>query len=227
MTTHRFPPDVAPRPRRRGIRILAGSAIVSWILVLMAWFFQGALATAIWIFAYGLDIGLRAIALALSAAWFALLLWRRRWPAAAGVLAGIAAVMAIVFLVPWLEVYPRAWFALNHGAFVAAEAEARSGGYGDALDDYMGAELPGNLRAISVGGRLVTVYGWTGDSESIQGPCGDAPVLFAPAWMGIPDGAIGFVHLACETPPADLILDGYADPMTPRIPLGDGWWWAD
>ena len=50
---------------------------------------------------------------------------------------------------------------------------------------------------------------------------------FAPAAIFVPDGAVGFVHLSCDAPPSGLELNAFDDPMTPRIRLGDGWWWAD
>ncbi len=93
---------------------------------------------------------------------------------------------------------------------------ARRGDFGAALRDYYGAPLPSDLAHVSVNGKVAVIGG-----------CGDDGALFVPTWIGIPDDAVGYVHLTCEHPPADLLLDGFGMLLEPERPLGDGWWWAD
>jgi hypothetical protein len=187
---------------------------------MVLWFGTGAVWTTMWIFGLGLEIAVRILAWTATAGWVALLIRGRRWPGALLVSAVAAGLTAVLLMETWIEVYPRAWFWVYRASFVEAETLARNGGLPGDLDEYYGSELPGSLGVISVTGNIST----TGPVESTS--CASQRILFVPAWVGIPDGAIGFVHFACE-PPAGLALDGYGDDICPRIRLGDGWWWAD
>ena len=209
----------------RLIRWLVVSTLLLWIVVLTEWFFAAAVMNSLWILAIALWAGTGSLALTLTVVLLFLLLRRRRYVPAIGLVAVAALVSTTTLSIPWQEVYPRVWFATHRAQFARAVDLAASGGLGAGLDDYMGAPLPADVRAISVDGELVRI--WTFDSEDgdLSGEC--EPALFAPAAFGIPDGAIGFVHLPCSRPPANFWLDAYADGIHPRIELGDGWWWAD
>ena len=200
----------------------------SWVALLLDWFFGGAFFTLLWILAIGVTVFLGLVVLVLTVLLFALLFRARRAAAGVATLAGALTIVGIVLVVPWTEAYPRIWFALNHDAFVRAAALAHAGSLAtNPADDYYGADLPAGLTAISVDGKLATASGWGSESGLIEGPCGADPVWFAPAAIFVPDGAVGFVHLSCDSPPSDLQLNGFDDAMAPRIRLGDGWWWAD
>lgn len=124
-------------------------------------------------------------------------------------------IATTIVFTDWTGAFARSWFWLHRGEFVAAEQLTRSGALGAPETwDYYGVELPFGLRALSVDGHISEI-----------GRAGGAPVLFVPAYMGIPDDAYGFVHLVGAVEGGDL--DGYGDPIEPRIPLGNGWWWAD
>jgi hypothetical protein len=63
----------------------------------------------------------------------------------------------------------------------------------------------------------------TGEVARI-GAVGDRPVLFLPAYVGIPDGAIGFARI--PPGPSPEVVDGFGDPVEPVFALGDDWWWV-
>ncbi len=54
---------------------------------------------------------------------------------------------------------------------------------------------------------------------------------------GIPDGAFGYIHATCPSPPVsndpptdsddDAAFDGNGDPIWATFPLGNGWWSAE
>ncbi len=218
--TEPVPPLNRPhRPRRWSA--LGVITILSWLALLAAWFFQNVLWSWLWILFLCVLGFWGVVAGVLTVGWALRSLLRRQYLLALTVVAVGGLVGGIVLIVPWGDAYARVWFALHRDAFVDAEALAQSGAINLSVD-YYGAELPGELAGISITGRLSATSDWSAE----PGPCSE-PIEFAPAMVGIPDGAIGFVHLPCDTPPAGFLINGYDDGMVPRIPLGDGWWWAD
>ncbi|MCI0584395.1 MAG: hypothetical protein L0227_16160 [Chloroflexi bacterium] len=199
--------------------------VLVWIVSLAEWFFAATVMNSLWILAFALWAGTGALALTLTLVVLFLLLRRRRYAAAVAIVAVAALVSTTVLLIPWRDAFPTVWFTTHRAQFARAADLAASGALGEGLDEYVGAALPADVRAISVSGTLVRIQ--TFDSEDGVPPGECEPALFAPAAFGIPDGAIGFVHLSCAHPPSDFFLDAYADGIVPRIELGDGWWWAD
>ena len=213
------PLDRPRGPRRRSA--LGVITILSWIALLACWFLQNILWSWLWVLFVGVLGICGIVAAVLTAGWMLRSLRRRQYVLAIAVLAAAGLVGGVVIAVPWGDAYSRIWYALHRDAFVRAEELVRSGAL-DLSGEYDGAELPDELAGISVTGRLSATSDWDGE----PGPCAE-PIEFAPAMVGIPDGAIGFVHLPCDAPPIGFLVNGYDDGMVPRIRLGDGWWWAD
>jgi hypothetical protein len=160
------------------------TAAASWAAVALAHFFGSWLATWLWLL--GLFLMGMLWVTALWATTTAIVVARRRGAVAAVGTGLVAALIATtIVLTDWTGAFARSWFWLHRGEFVAAEQLARSGALGPPETwDYYGVELPFGLRALSVDGHISEI-----------GRAGGAPVLFVPAYMGIPDDAYGFVHL--------------------------------
>jgi len=210
-------------PRRRRLSALAILTAASWVAAIATWFFINVLWAWLWVLAIGFIGMVGMICAGLTVGWAVRSMVHRRYVLAVAI-AGVAAMIGLITLrVPWEEAYPRIWFTLHRDAFVQAEAMVRSGAL-DPTNDYYGAELPPDIAAISISGRLSSTTTWADPSE--RTPC-DEPIEFAPAAIGTPDGGVGFIHLPCESPPAGFEVNGFDDAIIPRIRLGDGWWWAD
>lgn len=194
--------------------VAGGIAVVAGCTVLLFHYFLPWLLTWWWLLAPVLLAALWLLLVAAVATVLVGAVRRGRWWRAALVAALAAALVGTVIVVDWRATFARSWFALHHDGFAEAASLARAGTLPD-LGSYYGAELPGSLGWLSVDGRI-----------SVNGETAAGPVLFVPAYEGIPDDAFGFVHLLGPVPP-DLHLDGYGDPIRPSFPLGDGWWWAD
>ena len=228
MTIESIPPSPGVGRTRLSdpsIRWLIAATLLVWVVALAEWFFAAAVINSVWILALLLWAGTGVLALSLTVVLLFVLVRRGRFLSAGGVVVAAILVSTTVLSVPWVEAYPRIWFATHRAQFARAVDLAASGSLEPGLDEYMGAPLPADISAISVSGTLVRILAF--DTEDGGTPSECEPALFAPAMFGIPDGAIGFVYLPCAGPPADFYLDAYADGIVPRIELGDGWWWAD
>ena len=213
--------DPTTRPHMPRWSALGLVTIGSWLAVLGTWFLQNVLFSWLWILGIGVLFIGGGLSACLTLAWGVRSALRGRLLAALLISVPPVVIALIVLTVPWGDVYSRVWFALHHDAFVRAEELVRSGEL-DPTVDYYGVVLPDDLAGISISGRISATSDW----DDLPGPCSE-PIEFAPALIGIPDGAIGFVHLPCDAPPRGFYVNGYDDGMVPRIALGDGWWWAD
>lgn len=213
------PPDRQPdppAPRRGKPRLwrVVVVAVACWIALAVIYFFLPRLLTRMWIFAL-LPLGAAWLGAAAASVAAVVLLARRRGVVpAVSALAVTIALAAGVLLCDWRDAYAHGWFATHRTDFNAARDLARSGKLGPVEGwDYYGVELPPPLRGLSVNGRISSI-----------GKAAGRPVLFIPAYIGTPDDAFGFGYLSG---PPETMLDGFGDPLQPRIELGDGWWWLD
>lgn len=160
-------------------------AVAAWVGVAIGHLFWSWLVTWLWLFAL-LVVGVLWVT-ALWASTAAVVGVARRRGKRTAVAAGLAAaiVATAVVLVDWTDAFARGWFRVHRGEFATAAHLARSGALGPPGEwEYYGVELPIGLRVLSVDGRISTI-----------GTAGGAPVLFVPAYEGIPDDAYGFVHV--------------------------------
>jgi hypothetical protein len=149
--------------------------------------------------------------------------WRlSRTEIALGLVASIIAAGALIGLIapyrPRTAEDAAFWFAERRERFAEVVHLARSGQIDAVESAYYGGELPAELADLSENGKVASV-----------GSCDGEPVLFLPQWIGIPDDAIGYVHMTCNKFPDDPAhpLDLFGDSATPAVELEDGWWWAD
>jgi hypothetical protein len=210
--------SAAARPtsaRRNPVWGWVVATLIAWAAVALARLFSGWLVTKLWLVGVLFFLVLFIIAAVVTC--LATVVIARRTGAARAVSIGLAGGLLAVTVVfgDWHSAYARFWFTLNRPQFVAAADLARSGALGVPAEwDYYGPQLPAPLNVLSVDGRI-----------SVIGEAAGQPVLFMPAYLGIPDDAYGFVHISGADRPGRL--DGYGDRIEPRIELGDGWWWAD
>jgi hypothetical protein len=193
----------------------AVATLIAWAAVALARLFSSWLVTTLWLL--GALFLLVLFVLAVAVTCLATVVIARRTGAARAVSTALAGGLLAVTVVvgDWNGAYARFWFTLNRPQFVAAADLARSGGLGAPAEwDYYGPQLPAPLNVLSVTGQI-----------SVIGEAAGQPILFLPAYVGIPDDAYGFVHISGAHRPGRL--DGYGDLIEPRIELGDGWWWAD
>jgi hypothetical protein len=220
MTSHDPTGRVSASVRRpSALRLVT---VVLWIAVLVEWFFFNYLWTWLWVLVLILIWSTAMLSIAMTLAWSLRFVLRRRWIVGFVVLIPAVAVGSVTLRVPWEDAYSRAWFALHRDAFVHTEALVRSGAIDPAGD---GTALPESLAGIAIDGQLNALFEYPRDDGAVSSCMG--PVEFAAAVYGIPDGAVGFVHLPCDQPPPDYFLEAFGDGIIPRIELGDGWWWAD
>jgi hypothetical protein len=185
----------------------------AWAALALGWFFELSLFAWLWVAAWPVLGGLWLVAVTVTLVVVGRLVARRSWPAAAANLVVALGAGTAIALTDWASAYAHGWFALHRDAFVETAARADAGAFGPVADwPYYGVELPASLRPISVTGELARVGG-----------VGDRAVLLAPAYVGIPDGAAGFARIPPGHPE---VIDGFGDPLTPRFPLGDDWWWV-
>lgn len=197
------------------VPLLAVAAAV--LLVVIDRFFALWLLTWLWVFAFLVDAAVALVALGLVG--YALVALVRRARRGVAVAAGAVVLSLVVagVVVNWPLTFARGWFALHRSGFAEVAVAARAGAYGP-LDEapYYGYPLPGSLRALSVNG-----------SVAVCGQAGGQAVLLVPAWIGIPDGGGGFMHLTAPVDGSpDAPCDAFGDTALPRVELGDGWWWT-
>lgn len=212
-------------PPVRGSVPSSRTALAVWlVLTVLAWsglvavlFFGLWLATWLWLGVLFVWALAGTVVLVTSTGMLVHLARRRRHGAVAAALAVLVAAGVGVGVVEWDAAFARGWFALHRAAFVAVGEQARAGAFGPVGDwGYYGPELPAGLADLSVNGAVARIGESSGE-----------PVLFVPAWIGIPDGAVGFAQFAGEPEPGvERRLDGFGDPVRPRYALGDGWWWV-
>jgi hypothetical protein len=191
------------------------ATVIAWTAVALARLFSSWLLTKLWLLGLLFLLVLFIIAAAVTCVATVVIARRTGAERAAAIgLAGGLLAMTVV-LGDWNSAYARFWFALNRPQFVATADLARSGALGVPAEwDYYGPRLPAPLNVLSVNGRISMIDEAAGE-----------PILFMPAYLGVPDDAYGFVHISGAHRPGSL--DGYGDLIAPRIELGDGWWWAD
>ena len=120
----------------------------------------------------------------------------------------------VIALADWTSAFAHGWFALHRDRFVQTATLVDTGGLGPVSEwPYYGPELPVSLRPLSATGEVAAI-----------GVVGERAVLFLPAYVGIPDGAVGFARI--PPGPAPEVMDGFGDPVTPVFALGDDWWWV-
>jgi hypothetical protein len=211
---------------RHNIRVLVLFMVAAWIVLVASLYFGMHLATNLWIFVFVVwgVAWTGAVVMTLMTV-FAI----RRWSVlAVGVLAVGVALGLLFAITDWRTVFAVTWFPAHRGQFDEAIELVRTGHLNPETADYGSAQLPARLSSIAVDGEI-----------SVVGQCEGRTVLMLPQFVGIPDGAFGYLKFDCDTIPMDGYvnsedftpdgdyLDGFGDPLYPRIDLGDGWWWAD
>jgi hypothetical protein len=128
--------------------------------------------------------------------------------------AALAFGILCVHFTNWAVFHPSSYYATHRYAFHAVAAGVRNGSIGS-TDDYYGRPLPWYLRDLSTSGTAAVV----GEQDG-------RPVVFLPQWVGIPDGAAGYVYFDGDPKP-DLTVDLFGDPthLAAGTNLGDGWWY--
>lgn len=207
----------AARPASTALVVWLALTVLAWLGLVAVSFFGMWLATWLWLLILFVWALAGTLVLATSTGLLVHLARRRRYVGAGVTAAALVAATVGVVVVEWDTTFARAWFALHHDDFGAAERTARAGGLGTFANwSYYGPALPPELAHLSVDGHIARI-----------GESGGEPVLFVPEWIGIPDGAAGFAHFAGPpVPGVERRLDGFGDPVAPRYPLGDGWWWV-
>lgn len=156
---------------------------------------------------------------------------RSTWPSRVFGLIGVAAAVSVgwYLVVTFVEVPPERayhptnaetaarWYRERPEDFAEVVRLARAKAIPGVVTEYYGGGLPEALRYLSVNGKVAAVGG-----------C-DGHVLFLPQAIGIPDDAIGYVHMECPQWHGDPArpLDLFGDAATPAVAIADGWWWAD
>jgi hypothetical protein len=206
-----------PAARHTGWRTplcLFAIAVICWCALAGTYFFRMWLLEKLWILAV-VPLGTAWLG-AITASVIAVFVLARRGSELVAIgVAVVSVVLAVgVLVTDWRHVYAHVWFATHEAEFTTAQQMARSGELGSPeLWKFSDVELPPELRTLSVNGKIDAI-----------GTAGGEPVLFLPAYIEIPDDSCGFAHL---NGPPETGLDGFGDPVHPRIDLGGGWWWVD
>jgi hypothetical protein len=202
-------PSPGPAGGRTGLVVVT----VAWLALAIGCFFELWLLAWLWVGAWAVLGGLWVVAVTATLVVVGRLVGAAVLAAASATLVVTVGAGTAIALTNWASAFAHGWYTVHRSAFVETAARADSGAFGP-LDDwpYYGVELPASLRSISV----------TGDVARVGG-VGDRAVLLVPAYVGIPDGAVGFARIPPGRPE---VIDGFGDPLTPRFPLGDDWWWV-
>lgn len=197
--------------RRPAVRLICAIGVV-WGPVVAVEFFRFRVAM-LWIFALVVYAGVYLLAAVLTIA-FTIGAWRKHGPAwSAATLATSAAAAAVILAVDWTWTSVHGTFLLNRPHFAAVAALSEAGALES--DEYYGARLPLGLGHLSVHGT----------AARIDAAAPDTSVLFLPAWLGIPDGGVGYAYLGDRAP--EPRYDCFGDWCEPRWSLGGGWYWLE
>lgn len=194
-------------------------ALASWVALAVAKFFTGWLITKLWLLGLAV-LGLTWSVAVVTSVVAAAVMIRRRGTAA-GLLAAAAAfaIALLAWTADWRTVYAHVWFHTHRAEFATVTELVESGRLGaPGTWNYYGPQLPYPHSSLSVTGSISPISPYDRGSDDPE------PDIFLPAYTGIPDGAIGFIHTDRAVAPQ---YDAYGDPIKPRIDLGGGWWWAD
>ncbi|MFC7482422.1 hypothetical protein ACFQX7_23765 [Luedemannella flava] len=138
-----------------------------------------------------------------------------RGSTAVRLVAAVGLLASTIQFTNWSVFEPRSYYWSHRWAFAAVADGVRGGTIG-ASDAYYGEPLPWPLRDLSTDGRAAAIGRHDG-----------RPVVFLPAYLGIPDDAAGYVFHE-GTLPADFPLDlyGAGASLNGAVNLGDGWWYV-
>ncbi|GID31693.1 hypothetical protein [Paractinoplanes brasiliensis] len=228
-------------------RPVAGVGL-GWILLVLVRLFEILLLNLIWIGAVFLTWGAWVVAGTVTVVVVVSALRRRRRLVAIVVLVAGLGSAALVARTEWDGIYVHGYYRMHRDDFAAVAALDEQGRLESA--EYYGANLPGDLRGLSVNGRAARLSQDRGDATAARllqdggdAPAaglsqdrGDAPAaglsqdrgdapgaLFLLRVAGIPDGGAGYARLAPVQ--RESTFDCFGDPCQARWTVGDGWYW--
>lgn len=148
------------------------------------------------------ELALWLLAIVVTVRWFRRRS-RARWPWIAALVATSAGA---VWFTNWSLLHPRSYFAVHRAQFAYLAAHP------PASDAYYGERLPVWLGDVSTDGRSAYV---------------GRDAIFVPQWIGVPDDAVGYVHVPPGTPGSEFLdLYGWALELDDCDHLGGGWHWC-
>jgi hypothetical protein len=215
---HRTASPASPGIGRLGRSALVLATFVAWTTVAAIHFY----AISVWwtnsIFGPVVRVEAWIVAIGLTI-WTAWVLVRRAQRALAGVTTALAvAVAATIALTDWNGTYAIVWFHTHKAQFAQAAELAESGArYRIDSTRYPWLDLPPELRAL---GRKLSYQDQWGRPDVAM-----VTVHFRYPTDTVSEYVAGFAYLADG--PGRWPEHSWDGQVTPRIELGDRWWWVD